>query len=299
MTRQVLGPIAIAAVVLIAMAVWMKLDARRATDGPSTSHDPAMAPPPLPPVERNRNGSNEDARRASRELNLRLLATTVSSTALERSRAHIQDLGRTSRYVVSEGDTLPGYGDLEVLEIRPGRVALQYGDEWIELVLDPGHPWPDDPQQRPVPVTLTDVVDALSVQGADESDVEYEARLKYGVGLLYRRDLGMRDDDALFKHGVFAPKKRDGKQIGYYASRINKGSFWDTLGVRAGDVVVAVNGIAIDGSDDIREQVGEFIRSATDIQLTVERDGAVFETSTVTVPVTTGAWTLPEAASAE
>lgn len=219
-----------------------------------------------------------------------LLATTVAPMTPERSRAHVLDRTSNSRYVLGLEQQVAGYDHLRLVEIDDARVVFDYAGERLEVFLDPDANWPEDPTVRPAPVKLTELLSLMKPQQEGESDEAFLERYEHGIGKLYRMELGLRTNKALFEQGVFAPKKEGGRQVGFYASRINKGSFWDTLGLEAGDVIVEINGIPIEGPESNRDAVKEVMRSETKIQLTVRRGDDLFETRTATLPVESGIW---------
>ena len=284
---------------LIAALVWFGTREFQLVEHTSLLVRPEV--PPLPPRQHQHMArtvasatpsaeSPEEDAITTLEPDLILLATTVSNSLPERSRAHVHDRTSHTRYVLAMEQHIQGYDKLRLVEIEDGRVVFDYNGQSLDLVLDEDTSWPEDPEMRPAPVKVTELLSMMKVRQDGESEEAFAARFEHGLGKLYRMDLGLRTNEALFKHGVFAPKKRDGRQVGFYASRINKGSFWDTMGLESGDVVLEVNGIPIEGPESNRSAVQEVVRSETHIQLLVERKGELFETSTRTLPVASGIW---------
>lgn len=70
------------------------------------------------------------------------------------------------------------------------------------------------------------------------------------------------------------PYQRSGKVEGYYANRVRPGSIAQRMGLRAGDIITRVNGIALNGHENTDRLLG-LLRTSQEITLYVRRRGSV------------------------
>lgn len=166
------------------------------------------------------------------DMDVVLLATLVAKTA-EYSSALISETGKGSKaYGFAEGDTL--FGEAEIVRIEQRRVIIirDGRTEYIEM----------DGEKEV----------ARGGKKTKKTDDE-EGITKDGEKIIVERALV---DDALANVESLATKIRvvphkgsDGSVDGYRLSAIRRGSLFDKLGIKNGDVVHAVNGMPLTSMD--------------------------------------------------
>lgn len=256
---------------LAAIALWRSMGvnpsplasapsvARSATPAPAHA---AAAPRPVAPT--------------TSSLTLRLLATTVSDDP-QRSRATIKDIDLASRYVVHVEQALPKRDGVIVRSIEPERVLIDDHGRTVVLPLDPD-------------ATLATALElpTLETMVADIGDGNNQERLASGIMKLHLARIGARDLDALSSHAVFAPEPDEGRSNdeikGLRVMRVTGGSFYDQIGLQAGDLLLSVNGHRLDRPEVAEDAVDAF-EHATEIRLVLEGPEGTRELSTRTVPV--------------
>lgn len=92
----------------------------------------------------------------------------------------------------------------------------------------------------------------------------------------------VRNPAALFAQGRVLPHFEDGEFIGVQVSDIKPGSIYEEVGIQDGDVIVELNGIAIDGPEQSAKVLAEFARSS-EFTIVVE-NGDSTRTLNVTIP---------------
>ena len=161
--------------------------------------------------------------------------------------------------------------------------------------------------------------DPATVNYRDEGSVAYEAGLRVGdsiveyngesisigrelyleqylnptdgskIELSYKRDGEVYDIE-------FYPSSEENYLLGmtYYATddpaeltEITEGSALESAGVKAGDIVVSINGTEITSGNDIENYFTENPATAEEINLVMERDGEEYETTVTPVKTTT------------
>lgn len=170
------------------------------------------------------------------DLRLVLLATVVAVPETS-SSALIAEEGRNNRpmgYGVQ--DRLPG-GDGVITQILQKRVVIQRNDGSTEY-LDMG----GEPDKRP----------ARAAAKAEEPQGD-EGIVKEGDKTVVERsvlDEALKNVDSLATQIRVVPHKGpDGQVDGYRLSAIRRGSLFDKLGIKNGDILHAVNGISLSSTD--------------------------------------------------
>jgi len=194
------------------------------------------------------------------KLPLELLGTVAGEDSSVSSAA-IQDLGTRKHQVVYEGDALEAHPNYRVERIGRGVVYLRGPDKLEKLLLKEeengsGVSVAEAPRRGrraarargTVPPVATDsVADRLAeIQGQD----------------------GGRTTAALYSQARIIPKWEDGRMVGVQLNQVKAGSLYDKIGLRSGDVVTTLNGIAIDSPQAISRLLSEFAQ-AEEIDLTM------------------------------
>ena len=90
------------------------------------------------------------------------------------------------------------------------------------------------------------------------------------------RDEIRRDAKQIFQYVRMSQVKKEGLVIGYRLSPGKDKALFDSVGLKSGDIAIAINGQALQDP----AAMGEVFRSLsqlTELTLTVERDGQPFE----------------------
>ena len=201
------------------------------------------------------------------ELSLRLIGTTVSDD-ISRHRAVILDLKNERRQIVHVNDRLLSYQDVFVEVIEPLRVRLKVSGVPLWLTLDVNTPVEEEAFTQPVEwwTALADK-DSNTLTEQQRGEIYVEGLLK-----LRRMQLGRREPDYQIVQGSFAPWKENGEMIGIFASRIDRGGIFDQLGIEERDVILDVNGQAVQTPEDTLKLM-EYFAHDNKIFINVRRNG--------------------------
>ncbi|QIL85596.1 type II secretion system protein GspC [Vibrio sp. HDW18] len=90
------------------------------------------------------------------------------------------------------------------------------------------------------------------------------------------REAIARNPQELFQYVRLSQVKRDEKVIGYRVSPGKDAALFESVGLQAGDVAVALNGMDL-SDPNIMNSVFQSINELTEISLTVERDGQQYD----------------------
>ena len=101
------------------------------------------------------------------------------------------------------------------------------------------------------------------------------------------RNVGLRDRPLLLQQAWLTPvhgsKTGPSDHMrGLRVRKLTEGSFWNQLGAEPGDLLTAVNGLAIDSMDAWQKLV-EIAQNDVDITLTLERDAKQLHFQTRTI----------------
>jgi general secretion pathway protein C len=202
----------------------------------------AMPAPPLP----------VDELLTATKLPLRLLGTVLSLDPAT-SRATIEDKSSRKHEVLRTGDSLQAYAQVEVAAIERGRVILLNEDRREELRLQE-----NSRPTAPVPKRT-----------ARRSRSRRSSRTRTAnLGILSERLKDLQSDSGLSRsaadlltQGRLAPKYHEGEMVGMRINDIQPGSLYEKIGIEDEDVIVSVNGIAMDsaaaGSKILSQLIGD------------------------------------------
>ena len=203
----------------------------------------SVAQAPLPPPEEELEET---------ELPLRLLGT-VTSDKSPGSRATIEDKTSRKHEVVRIGDHLQSHSEVKIAAIERGRVILWNGERREELRLKE-----DAPKAQPTPRRTARRSRSRRRETPDSNQIGALAeRLQELQG-----DTGFgRSTTELLTQAKLIPKYSDGEMTGMQVDDIKPGSLYEKLGLKDGDVISAVNGIAIDSTAASSKILSQFTRA--------------------------------------
>jgi len=203
----------------------------------------SVAQAPLPPQEEELEET---------ELPLRLLGT-VTSDKSPGSRATIEDKTSRKHEVVRIGDHLQSHSEVKIAAIERGRVILWNGERREELRLKE-----DAPKAPPTPRRTARRSRSRRRETPDSNQIGALAkRLQELQG-----DTGFgRSTTELLTQAKLIPKYSDGEMTGMQVNDIKPGSLYEKLGLKDGDVISAVNGIAIDSTAASSKILSQFTRA--------------------------------------
>lgn len=183
---------------------------------------------------------------------------TIASAAIQNNQTRLHE-------VVRVGDSLSSHSQVSVERIERGRIVVRNGEQFEQFEIDenvaanvsrapPARP--TSRRQARSRRARTSVRDRLKDLGNDE---------------------GPRSPAAIFSQARILPKYEDGAMVGIELSKIKEGSFYEKAGLRDGDIVTNLNGVAID-NPSASKQVLEALTSDETITYQVRTaDGSTEE----------------------
>jgi len=203
----------------------------------------SVAQAPLPPPEEELEET---------ELPLRLLGT-VTSDKSPGSRATIEDKTSRKHEVVRIGDHLQSHSEVKIASIERGRVILWNGERREELRLKE-----DAPKAPPTPRRTARRSRSRRRETPDSNQIGALAERLQEL----QSDTGFgRSATELLTQAKLIPKYSDGEMTGMQVNDIKSGSLYEKLGLKNGDVISAVNGIAIDSTAASSKILSQFTRA--------------------------------------
>ena len=257
--------LALSAFLLLATAIAWTLGRRSAPEvgvplAQGDASPDVSAPPPANPLA---DSPPDLSRIPHTRLPLRLLATVVRENhAL--SLATIEDLERTTREVLNEGESLEGHPNARIAQIERARILIDHDGVREQLVIS---------QRGPAP------------EAAPVSDLAPEERER-------RRDLAERlrdltdagagalqpaEGSGLVDEGDVSAVYENGEMVGVQFEGIRAGGIYDRIGLRNGDVMTGINGVSLGEPAAAAEVLGEFANS-DELAISVQRGDGSQET---------------------
>jgi len=86
----------------------------------------------------------------------------------------------------------------------------------------------------------------------------------------------VRNPATLFSQARILPKYEEGQMVGLQVNSIKNGSLFEEIGLRDGDVITELNGIAIESPEESAKILAEFSQ-AKEFSVVVESGGEVRE----------------------
>lgn len=209
--------------------------------------------------------SPEDLVAVETKLPLELLGT-VASEIESLSNAAIMDRGSRKHQVVFVGDTLEGHPQVEVVGIRRATVFLQNGAKRERLDLH------EEGEQARSPTPPR----ARSRRTAARSKADSRRRNSIADRIeQLQKQAGGRTTASLYSQARIVPEWSEGEMVGVRLNQVKPGSLYEKLGIESGDVITALNGIAIDSPQASSRLLSEFTQAE---EFTIElQDGQVIE----------------------
>ncbi|MCA9511556.1 MAG: hypothetical protein KC560_12685 [Myxococcales bacterium] len=204
------------------------------------------------------------------KLPLELLGTVAGEDASVSSAA-IQDLGTRKHQVVYVGDAIAAHPSYTVDRIDRGVVYLRGPDKLEKLLLKEDEP--DGAKVAAAPQRRGRRVAARTrAQAAAPSDSMAERLAEL------QEEVGARTTAALYSQARIIPKWEEGKMVGVQLNQVKPGSLYDKIGIRSGDVITSLNGIAIDSPQASSRLLSEFTQ-AEEFDI-VKQDGSTLHVGT-------------------
>ncbi len=195
------------------------------------------------------------------QLPLTLLGTAAAQNP-RLAWAAIEDLDKRETVVVGIGDRVANKASVQRIERR--RVVLLENGSPRELTLDA-----DEKEGAKPPTTARARASRNRVprRGARARPSEERA-------VAARRQPGdtLRDPANIFSQARILPKWEDGEMLGVELAAIKSGSLLQEAGFENGDIIVEMNGIAVDSPEQSAKLMREF-SNAKGITATVNRQG--------------------------
>lgn len=202
------------------------------------------------------------------KLPLRLVATVVNDNA-ELSLATLVDLERDAHEVMSEGQTLEGRPKVRIASIERERVLLDNDGVREQLVVFHGD------AGRSVTYEPT------TEQREQRRELSHRLRELTDAGKNYRDVLGPGTRGGLLAEGDLSAAYEDGEMIGVQVDGIREGGVYDKIGLRNGDVVTDVNGVALSDPSAAAELL---VQVATSPTLEISAMGSDGTERTLSIP---------------
>lgn len=184
------------------------------------------------------------------KLPLKLLGTVASDDPSVASAA-INDIGTRKHQIVYVGDALDNHPEVTVHSITRAVVFLQTNGKLEKLELA------DDPEDKGAKHTRRPTAKRAAVRARP---AQKKAAAKNQLERLKQIASG-RSTAALYSQARIVPKWEDGKMVGVQLNQVKKGSLYEKIGIRSGDIITSLNGIRIDSPQASSELLSEFTQA--------------------------------------
>jgi general secretion pathway protein C len=220
-------------------------------------------------TEASRDGIEQNAQ----ETRLALTLTGIVASTEDGIGSAVIKSGAAEK-VYAVGDALPASGQVVLAKVMPQQVVIDNNGtyELIKLYEGPGIP------TRAARPPRQDATASTPSSGLNEASIPATAAEQTALASQYRRQL--YDSPESLASVVSVSPVRDGDRvIGYRLAPGADRVAFDTFGFQSGDIVTAVNGLALsDASNTVK--LYQTMKDATQASFDIERDGG-----TVTVNV--------------
>lgn len=262
------GGFVLAALLGVAALLWWR-PAPPPPASPKTASAPApVAVAPKPPAPAAAEFEPASDRIPETSLPLRLVATVVRENH-RLSLATVEDLQQGGHQVLSEGQSFRDHPDARVVAIERGRVLLDNAGVREQLVLDRG---------LEPPVAQADNAPTRE-QVESRRDMARRVRALTDAGENWREVRGGDVRGGLLAEGDINPVYDGDALVGLEVDGIRSGGVYDQMGLRDGDVVTSVNGVALSDPSAAAGVMAE-LAGSDKIVVSVERaDGSEKELS--------------------
>jgi len=222
-------------------------------------------------IESDREGIEQNAKETRLALQL---TGIVASTDDGLGNAVIKAGAKEQVYAV--GDALPASGRVTLAKVMPTQVVIDNNGtyELIKLYDGPGLVIPT--RAAPAPISETSL--AMAAAPDTSANTLGSAEERNALAGQYRQRL-YDNPESLADAVSVAPVRAGNQIVGYRIAPGADAQAFDTFGFKRGDVVVAVNGLALsDASNTLK--LYQLMKEATQATFDIERDGG-----TVTISV--------------
>ena len=221
--------------------------------------------------EASRDGIEQNAR----ETRLALTLTGIVASTEDGTGSAVIKSGAAEQ-VYAVGDALPASGQVVLAKVMPQQVVIDNNGtyELIKLYEGPGIAIPTRAARPPGQDAVASV---LSVS-PDEAGTPASTAEQTALASQYRRQL-YDSPESLASAISVSPVREGDRVVGYRIVPGADRAAFDTFGFQSGDIVTAVNGLALsDASNTVK--LYQTMKNATQASFDIERDGG-----TVTVNV--------------
>ncbi len=161
---------------------------------------------------------------------------------------------------------------VSLVRVEPRRVVLSEGGAMRELVLDEENE--NAAPRRPPPAAARQANAARRAQARNDR-LKRLADDRFSVPKSDVEEM-VRNPATLFSQARILPKYEEGQMVGLQVNSIKNGSLFEEIGLRDGDVITELNGIAIESPEESAKILAEFSQ-AKEFSVVVESGGEVRE----------------------
>jgi general secretion pathway protein C len=222
-------------------------------------------------IEASRDGIEQNAQ----ETRLALTLTGIVASTEDGIGSAVIKSGATEK-VYGVGDALPASGQVVLAKVMPQQVVIDNNGtyELMKLYEGPGIAIPTRTARAP----RQDAVASPPSSNPNEASPSATAAQQTALASQYRRQL-YDSPESLASVVSVSPVREGDRVIGYRLAPGADRVAFDTFGFQSGDIVTAVNGLALsDASNTVK--LYQTMKDATQASFDIERDGG-----TVTVNV--------------
>ena len=222
-------------------------------------------------TEASRDGIEQNAQ----ETRLALTLTGIVASTEDGTGSAVIKSGAAEQ-VYAVGDALPASGQVVLAKVMPQQVVIDNNGtyELIKLYEGPGIAIPTRAARQPSQQATA----STSVSSPSEVSPPATAAEQTALASQYRRQL-YDSPESLASVVSVSPVREGDRVVGYRIAPGADRAAFDTFGFQSGDIVTAVNGLALsDASNTVK--LYQTMKDATEASFDIERDGG-----TVTVNV--------------
>ena len=235
-----------------------------APDGAVDAFDSVGTSPDRDGIERNAN-----------ETRLALILTGIAASTDDGRGSAVIKSGAAEQ-VFSIGDALPASGQVLLAKVMPQQVVIDNNGtyELLKLYDRPGITVPARVVTRPASASSASPAESMPAPEAMKASADERSVL---AGQ-YRRQL-YDNPESLARVVSVSPVREDDRIVGYRIAPGTDRAAFDAFGLRHGDIVTAVNGLALsDATNTVK--LYQLMKDATEATFDIDRDGG-----TVTVSI--------------
>ena len=213
----------------------------------------------------NRDGIERDAR----ETRLALTLTGIVASTEDGTGNAVIRSGATEQ-VYAVGDALPASGQVVLAKVMPQQVVIDNNGtyELIKLYEGPMIAMPTRPASKSTASTSPPRISPVNASASAAAD---DAAGRSALANQYRQQL-YDNPETLASAMSVSPVQEEGQIVGYRVAPGPDRAAFDTFGFQQGDIVTAVNGLALsDASNSIK--LYQMMKEATEATFDIQREG--------------------------